>query len=113
MTHFPGLLAAAMSPVSIAVFAGVFVPTFVAVAVWAVVTALRVLREPAPELHDLMPEANPDRIPRLGVRVGAREIRADLRHRERHGRTPAYRFEKGVGSGLPPMWMQDAARRRN
>ena len=104
-----------MSLVSLAVFAGVLVPTVVALAVWVGLIAFRLLREEPPS-PAITPEPSMREALRRdggGIRVGAREIRADLRHRERHGRNPAYRFEKGARSGLPTAWMQDAARRCN
>jgi len=101
-----------MTVISLAILAGVLVPTFVALAVWVAVTVHRLMREVPPAV---LPSGMqlPHGPRRDGVRVGAREIRADLRHRERHGRTPAYRFEKDVRTGLPSAWMQDAARRCN
>jgi hypothetical protein len=104
-----------MSLVSLAVFAGVLVPVLVALAVWVGLTAFRLLREePADPVFTSEPMLREAlRREGMGMRVGAREIRADLRHRERHGRTPAYRFEKSHRSGLPPAWMLDATRRCN
>ena len=97
-----------------AVFGGVFLPLAFGLFVWVLVTAYRLF---GPE-EAVVPLGPDEPVVRahlaargVPVRVGAREIRADLRYRERHGRAPAYRYP--VGAGLPAAWVQDAAARRN
>ena len=97
-----------------AVFGGVFLPLLFGVVTWALVTAYRLFGPDEAEIP-LGPDEPVVRAhlaaQGVAVRVGAREIRADVRYRERHERRPAYRYP--VGAGMPAAWVADVAARRN
>lgn len=99
-----------------ALLLGLLVPILFVLITWVAVTAYRLYGPeelPLP-LEPDHPQVRLELVEQgVAVRVGAREIRADLRYRERHTRAPSYRFERGRGDGLPPAWVQDIAHRCN
>lgn len=88
-----------------------FLPVLFAAVVWAVVTACRLLfpEEPEPFGPD---EAVVRASLKHPVRVGAREIRADIRFRQRH-ETASYSYYDHASGGLPESWWDDVAHRLN
>ena len=98
----------------VVLFAAVAIPVIFVGSAWMGALAWRILR---PEVPPLLGPDEPSFRAHLAeqgvtVRVGAREIRADVRFRERHAR-PAYRFERGRGTGLPAGWLADMRVRCN
>ena len=99
-----------------AVFAGVLVPVTFALLVWVIGTAVRIYapdeRHSPFSSHDPAMRAVLARLAGLH-RMSARDIRADLRAREREYRGQAYCFEKGQHADLPRDWVRDVRARCN
>lgn len=92
----------------------IFLPVFFVALVWAVVTACRILF-PEEETAHVPDEAVVRAVERQHghpVRVGAREIRADIRLWQREHTAP-YSYEGHVSHGLPEAWWDDVAHRMN
>ncbi len=89
----------------------VFLPLLFVLVVWAVVTACRLLLPEEPE-----PFTSSDAVVRAAsrrpVQVGAREIRADIRFRQRH-ETSSYSYADHASGGLPETWCKDVSHRLN
>ncbi len=103
------VLAAALSA-----FAVVAVPALVFMAIWTVVTVLRILfpERPIPLLRDRAAERWAARARGEAVGVGFREIHEDLRAQARELARPLDRV--GGDSGrIPEAWLEDLDRRRN
>ena len=99
-----------------AVIAGVLIPVGFSMLVWVVATAVRIY---APD-PSLSPFAHHDPAMRTVLarlaglhRMSARDIRADLRAREREYRGSAYCFAKGQHGDLPQDWVRDVRARCN
>jgi hypothetical protein len=92
-----------------------FFPLLFTMAAWAAVTAWRILRnEPEPVvLDDHDPELRArSRAEGRPVRVGAREIRADLRYHARCRRAVAY-DSSAPDHAFPAEWWDDVCTRCN
>ncbi len=96
--------------------AGVIVPVLFVMLVWAMGVAARLYAPDATAsllaTHD---PAMRTALARLAGthRMSARDIRADLRARERATRGPVYAFGRDVRTGLPTVWVQDVCARCN
>lgn len=92
----------------------VFLPVLFVVLVWAVVTAYRILSPE--EEQPLVPDEAQVRAEETQrghpVRVGAREIRADIRFWQRC-HSARYCYDDHASDGLPEAWWDDVAHRQN
>ncbi|MCA0269544.1 MAG: hypothetical protein LCH53_10045 [Bacteroidetes bacterium] len=82
--------------------AGVFIPTVIALVVWAGMMAKRIVSEDP---------ASPVEVHERAARM--REIRQTVRHQEYRLREASYRFDRTRGSHMPRLWMVDVAHRLN
>ena len=97
-------------------FAVVALPALVMMAIWATVTALRILRpeQPLPLFADPVARRREATEAGVAVPVGFREIREDLcTHAQRL--TLPYRYQAAVGGThhVPEPWIEDLYQRRN
>lgn len=99
--------------------AGLLVPVVFVMIVWALALAMRLYTpEPAATLLALHDPAMRAALARLAGthRMSARDIRADLRARERAAVPPPYEFRRDARPahpGLPTVWLQDVGARCN
>ncbi len=97
-------------------FAVVAFPALVLMAVWAAVTAFRILRpeQPLPLFADPVARRREATAAGNPIPVGYREIHDDLRLHA-HSLTLPYRYHAAVGGThhVPEPWLDDLHRRRN
>ena len=90
-----------------------FLPVLFVALVWAVVTAVRIL---FPDEAGAVPDEAAMRAEQRrrghATRVGAREIRADIRLWQRH-HTARYCYDDHASDGVPDAWREDVAHRMN
>ena len=90
-----------------------FLPVLFVAAVWAIVTACRIL---FPDDAGVVPDEAAVRAAQRQsgyvTRVGAREIRADIRLWQRR-HTAHYCYDDHQSAGVPEAWRDDVAHRMN
>lgn len=104
---------------AVVAFVLIVVPTIVLLAVWAAVTALRILfpERPLPFLKDPVEERRRRTAAGEAVPVGFREIHEEMPVHVRSVATP-YRFDRervlaGLPGHVPDVWVENVCHRRN